>query len=363
MSKIAATTLAVSIVFGAAAQIREEQFTVLNPLDSVLLSGTLSMPAKESPKAVIVLATGSGLQDRDETIGRHKPFKEIADYLASNGFAVARTDDRGYSTTAIDTALLQRSSQWDELADYRSVISAMKKRDSFKGLKVGMLGHSLGGSEAIMAFSRQLKASRYNAVGSTPEFIVTLAAPAVSGDSLVLDQVRQQLRLQGAEYAYEMYKEALSKRYAMAKSYLPAKSLRIALFDDVKATLPPGTALNDELKAEIDTQIDLFCSPAYREMLRYSPEADIAYVDVPWLALYGSKDMQVSGEYNASALRRAAQDKDNIAIRVLEDKNHLFQNAVTGSIEEYQKINGAISDDVLQEILEWLLIQFNDDFR
>lgn len=333
----------------------EEQISVTNTLDGTILNGTLSLPETQKPAAVVVLATGSGLQDRDETIGNHKPFKDIADYLCSNGFAVIRTDDRGYGNP-IDTALVERSTQWDELADYRCVIESAKKDARFEGLRVGMLGHSLGGSEAIMAFSKSEKAKPYNAVGATPDFIITLAAPTVAGDSLVLDQLRLQLKMQGAEYMYDMYAQMVGKRYAWAKSFIPESALRKTLFDDVVSTIPGGeAALNDDARKVIDAQVDIFCSPAYREMLRYDPADDIACIEVPWLALYGTKDTQVSAALNAGRLKELAAAKPNINIAELVDKNHLFQNAITGAIQEYDQINGSISDDVLQEILEWLL--------
>lgn len=354
--------LAASLVisFGAYSQnkVVEEEFSIVNPYDSTELHGTLSIPSGVKPKAVVVMATGSGLQDRDETIGRHKPFREIATYLASNGYAVARTDDRGYGDP-MDTLLIERSTMWDELTDYRSVMEAMHNRKEFSRLPVGMLGHSQGGSEAIQSFSKSAKAKPYNSVGRKPDFIITLAAPAIPGDSLILDQTRQILRLQGADYAYDMYKNMLSKRYAWAKSYMPEDALRSALFEDVKSTLPPGTVLNDEMMAVINSQLDAFCSPGYREMLRYAPAEDIRNVNVPWLALYGSKDVQVSLPLNSDTLSKTTDGMDNVTVTVLVDKNHLFQNAVTGSIEEYQTINGAISDDVLQEILEWLELTFN----
>lgn len=336
----------------------EESFSVINPLDSTELNGTLSLPADSKPKAVIVLATGSGLQDRDETLGRHKPFKDLSEYLASNGYAVARTDDRGYGDP-IDTALLKRSTQWDEMSDYRAVMKAMHNRKDLASLPVGLLGHSLGGSEAIMCFSGSPNALKYNSIGHTPDFIITLAAPAVPGDELILDQTRQQLRMQGAEYAFDLYKDMLSKRYNWAKSYMPENILRATLFEDIQKQLPPGSVLTDEMKAMIDSQIDVFCSPAYREMLRYDPTVDIAAVNVPWLALYGTKDIQVSVPLNSDALLKATSGHENVTVTPLEDKNHLFQNALTGAIEEYQSINGSIADDVLQEILEWLELNFN----
>lgn len=148
----------------------------------------------------------------------------------------------------------------------------------------------------------------------------------------------------------------VGKRYAWAKSFIPESALRKTLFDDVVSTIPGGeAALNDDARKVIDAQVDIFCSPAYREMLRYDPADDIACIEVPWLALYGTKDTQVSAALNAGRLKELAAAKPNINIAELVDKNHLFQNAITGAIQEYDQINGSISDDVLQEILEWLL--------
>lgn len=339
-------------------KVTEEEFSVTNPLDGTVLHGTLTLPEKEMPKALIILATGSGLQDRDETIGRHKPFRDIANYLTSNGYAVARSDDRGYGNP-IDTMLIKRSTQWDELADYRSIMGDMKSRDNLKSIPVGLLGHSLGGSEAIMCFSTSDKSKPYNSVGVTPEFIITLAAPAVAGDLVLLDQARQQLRLQNTEYAYDMLKPVLEQRYRWAKSFMPDQALRAALYDDVMKQIPPGTELPDQYRRQIDAEIEVFCSPSYREMLRYDPSEDINLVSVPWLALYGSKDSQVSVPLNSDPVIKAAETNGNITVAVLEGKNHLFQNANTGSVEEYQAINGTVSDDTLQEILEWLEQQFN----
>lgn len=358
--RISISLAAIVVVATAkAGSFSEEQFQVVNPLDSTVLNGTLLLPEGASPKALLVLATGSGLQDRDETLGRHKPFKEIAEYLARNGYAVARTDDRGYGER-IDTALVERSTQWDELADYRAVMENMREHMKESHLPVGLLGHSLGGSEAIMSFSKSPKAARYNAVGKTPDFIVTLAAPIVAGDALILDQTKQLLRLQGAEFMYTQLEPVLTQRYQWAKSFMPEKALRNALLEDIKKTLPPGVPVSEEMQKTIDSQINVFCSPGYRELLRYDPSDDIREVDVPWLALYGTKDVQVSSPLNSEALKRLTEDKNNVTVSVLEDKNHLFQDARTGALEEYQTIGYAIADDVLQEILEWLELNFNN---
>ena len=79
----------------------DKEITVLNRHDGVKLAGTLSVPDSMTPKAVVVMATGSGQQNRDEEIMGHKPFKTIARHLVANGYAVLRMDDRGIGAAPV----------------------------------------------------------------------------------------------------------------------------------------------------------------------------------------------------------------------------------------------------------------------
>ncbi len=333
--------------------IREEEISVINPLDGTTLNGTLSLPAKGKPKAILVLASGSGLQDRDETIGVHKPFREIAEYMAENGYGALRTDDRGYGNPP-DTALLARSSQWDEMSDYRCLVASLKERKDLKGVKIGLLGHSLGGSEAIMCFSKSDKARKYVAVGTTPDFIITLAAPMLPGDQLLLSQLKAILEARGLGFQYAATEAQVAPRYQWAKSDMPDSELREKLYEDVVKDIPPAM-LTEALKAQIEVEIGVMASLAYREMLRYDPSEDIKNVNVPWLALFGTKDTQVEATVNSEALKAQLPNAKNLTCEVLVGKNHLFQNAKTGVTEEYDILPEDIAPDVLQEMLEWLV--------
>ena len=118
---------------------------VYNSADRVLLGGTLTTPSGKSPKAALVLATGSGSQNRDEEVMGHRPFKVIAEYLSDNGYAVLRLDDRGVGESTGDPA---KSTSDDYAADLGAAISVL---DSLLGheLPKGVLGHSEGGSVAV----------------------------------------------------------------------------------------------------------------------------------------------------------------------------------------------------------------------
>ena len=92
------TILAMQVTF-AQNTFRSEEVNYWNQADSVHIFGTLTMPENGSKLPAVILITGSGTQDRDETILGHKPFKVIAEYLSNNGIAVLRVDDRGAGKT------------------------------------------------------------------------------------------------------------------------------------------------------------------------------------------------------------------------------------------------------------------------
>ncbi|MDE5934868.1 MAG: alpha/beta hydrolase, partial [Muribaculaceae bacterium] len=149
----------------------EKDFTIMT-VDGVEMGATI--PAPSSPKAALLLATGSGTQNRDEEIFGKKPFKTIADFLSSNGYAVLRVDDRGISAPEkARTATMQ--------TDIDDILSSFALLDSlYPSLPKGILGHSSGGTCAIHIGAGQ------NGV----DFIITLAAPAWRGDSISMSQNR-----------------------------------------------------------------------------------------------------------------------------------------------------------------------------
>ena len=77
----------------------EEEVSYRNEKDKIKITGTLTLPRGDGPYPVVLLITGSGSQDRNETIAGHRPFLVLADYLTRNGVAVLRVDDRGVGGT------------------------------------------------------------------------------------------------------------------------------------------------------------------------------------------------------------------------------------------------------------------------
>ena len=315
----------------SAAKFVEREVTVLNNRDGVALAGTLTAPDGCNPRAAIVLASGSGAQNRDEEILGHRPFKVLADYLSGRGYAVLRLDDRGVGGSGGDSS----ESTTDDLS--RDLSAAIAMLDSIYGdVPKGVIGHSEGGVTAVKCANAD----------SLCRFIVTLAAPAWSGDSIVKSQTRAIAVAMTGRWDEEATQRRLLDIVKSPASDFIAKTL---LRNELRTKL--GDAANmPQIAQQIEQSVSLMLSPAYRSLVRCNPKDDMSRVTVPWLALNGSRDTQVLPD-NLKAIKEYNPKTDTLLI---EGHNHLFQPCVTGLANEYAIITDDISEPVLETIAEWL---------
>jgi len=144
----------------------------------IRLAGTLTIPQGKGPYPTLLLISGSGPQDRDETIFGHQPFLVLADHLARRGVAVLRTDDRGVGKSGGDFATATTA---DFATDAEAALAFLRARPEVDVQALGVLGHSEGGLIAPMLAARD----------SSLTFIVLLAGPALDGiETLVLQKRR-----------------------------------------------------------------------------------------------------------------------------------------------------------------------------
>lgn len=313
------------------AAIVEREVTVVNAADGVKLAGTLSYPESGEPRAAVIMASGSGQQNRDEEILGHRPFKVIAEFLGERGYAVLRMDDRGCGGSGGDFA---KAVNVDFVGD---VAAGLDYLDScYTSIPVGVMGHSEGGTTAIKT-----------AVGNPRcDFIVTLAAPAWPGDSIIMSQGRAIAVAMSGKWDAEMQQRMYLD---IAKSEMPSFQARMAIYADLANYLGESAKL-PAVQEQINAQVDVMVSPWYRDMLRYDPADDIVRVAVPWLALNGEKDMQVL----PANLTTIAQLNPRVTTMLLPGLNHLMQRCVTGMPQEYVTIAEDISPDALEAIAKWL---------
>lgn len=315
-----------------------EEVRIENEAGESVLAGTLTLPeGYDSTTPVVVLVSGSGLQNRDEEVFGHRPFAVIADYLARGGVASLRYDDRGCGESAGDAF---NATTDDFASDAAAVVDWLRNGKRFG--RVGLLGHSEGGQIAYkLAASCQ-----------SPDFIVSIAGPAIRGTETI---------------AYQNKVSLLNSGVSEEKASAFASALERAL--EKKLTEPEGRMLSDAELAElypeyteneVARQLGESIRSAYASkgdnawmmyFLGYDPAEDMGKMKVPAMLVYGELDRQVPASLNAV---RAQELAPSAAVKVYPGLNHLMQHAKTGNVAEYAEIEETISPELLSDILTFI---------
>jgi fermentation-respiration switch protein FrsA (DUF1100 family) len=326
---------------------RAEDVKFENAAAKVTLAGTLTLPAGDGPFPAAILVSGSGPQDRDETLMGHKPFLVIADYLTRMGVAVLRYDDRG---TAGSTGDFASATSADLATDAASALDFLKARKEIDAAKIGIIGHSEGGLIApIVASSREDVA-----------FIVLLAGTGVNGAEIIKRQGELILRDAGADDKLVDRARAMNEQFFAVVRENPdpkkAEELLRKLATEMFASLSEEErALVGDAEAAVQQAL-VVNTPWMRYFLTFDPADALSKVKAPVLALNGTLDLQVEYRQNlpaiAAALARGVNQ--NFTIVALPGLNHLFQACETGSPMRYAIIEETINPSALEAMGGWL---------
>ena len=265
--------------------------------EGVSLAGTISYPMNNDPvmtPTLVVMVTGSGAQNRDEELFEHKPFAVLADYLAREGVATLRYDDRGVGKSK---GYAEGMTTRDIARDAEAVMEYARGLGEFES--VGILGHSEGGTVAFMLGSKSL-----------PDFVISLAGPGEKGDKIFTDQLN-----------------SVSEAVGRTERITVEQGRQMALSEN---------------------------SPWLNFFIDYDPLEDIRGTKVSVLALNGEKDMQVFYPGNLDAIRSNLPKNPKTLVKSYPGLNHLFQHSDTGSPNEYYLIEETISLEVLEDITAWI---------
>lgn len=325
-----------------------EEVEIPNPTAGITLKGTLTRPSAEGRYPAVILFTGSGTQNRDEEILGHKPFLVLSDYLTRRGFAVLRCDDRGYNMPREELRKLARTTTADLAGDAKCMFDFLLARPDIAPAKIGILGHSEGGSVAFMTAAQKPGVA----------FVISMAGMTVPGRELMVAQNRAMLGLQGvADDQAECYCKALEKIFAAAERF-PADQIAAQAADIAAGALADiACELPESLRANLPRVAAAMSSPWMHYFLNYDPSDDIAAIGSrPFMAINGTKDSQVDAGQNLAAVERLTVSKRHpqSVIRPYEGLNHLFQPCTTGNIAEYGQIETTLSPQVLEDIAVWL---------
>jgi alpha/beta superfamily hydrolase len=329
-------------------------------LDKTIHFGATFSYPKDSDKRrrypTVLLITGSGGQDRDETMFEHKPFAVLADYLTRNGFAVLRVDDREVGKT---TGSFLSSTTEDFKNDAVASLEYLKKREEVDTMQLGLLGHSEGGLIAAMIASERKDIA----------YVVLLGSPVVDPIDLIQAQTTSRLVSQGVSEEKALEFQPFMKKMVMLltatsdtiEAYKKVESAFIEWQSQVsKSTVKSTTGINDEksMQRYIRQGVIAWNLPWNKYYMSLHPRNYYKNMSTKVLALYGEKDIQVDPVANVQLLEKLTsnQTSKSLEVKVIPKLNHLFQHCRKCNLAEYAEIEETISPEVLSTIVNWLKI-------
>lgn len=329
----------------------EEELVYENEESGITLAGTLTLPSGDAPFPAVLLITGSGPQDRNETIYNHRPFLVLADYLTRQGIAVLRVDDRGVGESTGD---FSQATSVDFASDVLAGIEYLKTRKEINPKQIGLIGHSEGGLIAPMVAEKSPDVA----------FIVLMAGTSLTGEEILYLQGALISRAMGvSEEDITKNRQFNERIFSVLKEEDDSKNaeekLRQMFMDDWEKMSDEKKEQMGDPEVFLKAQLQSLLSPWFKFFLTYDPKPTLSKVKCPVLAINGEKDLQVPPKENLSAIEEAliAGDNKNFIVKELPDLNHLFQTAQTGLPAEYVKIEETISPEALKIIGDWILEQ------
>ncbi len=319
---------------------REEAVAYDNPAGHAHLTGTLTLPAGPGPYPVVLLITGSGLQDRDEAVFGHHPFLIWADTLTRRGIAVLRVDDRQRGGSTGD---VEHATSADFATDVEAGVAYLRSRADIDKCRIGLMGHSEGGMIAPMVAARDPGIA----------FIVLLAGPGETGEATMLAQNRAIGTASGVPEAVVERRVADSRALFDAVRDAPDQATADARLQAAWRALlkRQGAAETTPMPAEVRAA----ALPWTRFFAAYDPLPTLAKVRCPVLAVNGSKDLQVLADPNLAGIRAGLRTNPDAAVVELPGLNHLLQTADTGQVSEYATIEETVSPLALKTVGDWIV--------
>jgi pimeloyl-ACP methyl ester carboxylesterase len=322
---------------------------------SLHYGATFTRPNGSGKFPAVIIISGSGTQDRDGTMMKgHKPYWVLADYLTRNGIAVLRVDDRGAGKSSLGPDINGKTSL-DFSYDVEASLNYLETRSDVDTKHLGLIGHSEGGMIAPMVAARRKDVS----------FIVLWAGPGVSGAQTLAEQYANGLVQQGVDtasaHAFERFHLNALQAVGVAANKDLLNSRVTVLFNTwyKGQSLPTLNALNINSGSlpKLLAMYDGFYKQAWiRYFIAYNPATSLSKVKCPVLAINGSKDTQVLAAENLAAIKQILTRSGNkdFEVKELPGLNHLFQTAVTGQLDEYERIQETMSPMALNIISEWV---------
>lgn len=318
-----------------------KDITFENNVGNFKLSGILSLPKDSTSNfPIVILASGSGAQDRNEELLGHKPFLVIADYLSTNGIGVLRFDDRGVGESS---GKFEGASIYDFSTDLEGALQFIKEK--YPAHPVGILGHSEGGMHSLILSERK-----------EIDFLLFFACVGTSGYKVLAKQnydiTKKSISTEDAKWS----KKGIKIVYDVMRKSENYSSAQRILRENLTAHYEKAS---DTIKAQItannySTNMISQLGNAYgKEFLTFKTKSYLKKYTGYVFAINGEKDIQVDAKSNLKAFKKHAPKKE-LFTKEYKGLNHLFQTCEKCTVEEYGVLEETISTEVLEDMLNWI---------
>lgn len=304
----------------------------------VLIDGTLTKPESAPPTALYILISGSGWQDRNESLMGHKPFLVIADHLTrTQNAAVFRYDD-------FPQALFLKSTTLDFADGVQLAMDSLLARPDLAGLPVVLLGHSEGSIVAFIVGSKDPRVSEIITLGGVAQPIhevLLYQIRAIYETDTVLTPAEIDKTVQLSDQLYRLVRKSKDSKEA---------ARRIGDFwDEQSAKLTPEEQKRYNMTPQGKyTSIQQLTSPWFFTLFHLDPKTYLKKVHCPVVAINGEKDLQVDAVANQQLMRKYLNKSQNHQFHIILNANHLLQTCTTGSPSEYATIEETIGEETLR---------------
>lgn len=283
------------------------------------LPGTLTVPVGAGPFPAVVLVHGSGPNDRDESFGPNKTFKDLALGLAANGVAVLRYDKRTFVHRAKVAPLTQFTVKEETIDDALTAVRLLRADKSIDPARVFILGHSLGGMLAPRI------------AGADPRLagIIVMAGAVRPIEQSIVEQLQYLAEADG--------------------TVSPAEQ---KVVDDAKRNMGEVAKLT---AADAKANRTISGAPAsYWVNLRgINPTAEAAKLPHRMLVLQGARDYQVTVA-DFERWKTGLAKKKNVQFRLYPALNHLFLPGTGKSVPSEYTVPGHVPIEVIRDIATWI---------
>lgn len=282
-----------------------------------ILPGTMTIPEENGLFPAIILVHGSGPNDRDESIGPNKPFKDIAWGLATKGVAVLRYEKRTKEYPDKSAAIVNLTVQEEIIDDVLAAVHLLNTSEYIDSDRIFVLGHSLGGMVGPrIAEQDERIAGLVILAGNTrglEDLFLEQATYLANHDDVIDDNEKEQLVL-------------------IENQVEKVKTLNIS---------------EDELVLGVPESY-------WEDLANYYPVETVKNLKIPMLILQGERDYQVTVDGDFSMWNESLHENENLTLKTYETLNHIFISGSGPPNNSEYLVEGHVSEDVIDDIAMWI---------